>query len=100
MILLNKNQIRAFEKILFGFVVLFLLTLTNSIFLNQIGYYGALLGVIILFIFSDRNKFEKTKLEIPFLLFILAEIISSILSINKEQAFQNALKRFLLIPIV
>lgn len=88
------------DKIILFFIVLFLVTLTNSIFVNQLGYYGALLSILIRFIISKENKFSKTGLEIPFILFLLAELISSILSDYSAQSFHNLLKRFLLIPIV
>ncbi len=92
--------IRKLDKLIFSFTVLFLLTLTNSIFLNQIGYYGALLFILIRFAFTKKNPFPKTGLEIPFLFFIIAEIISTVFSVNHSQAFRNLLKRFLLIPVV
>ncbi len=88
------------DKLIFVFTVIFLLTLTNSIFLNQIGYFGALLFILIRFAVTRKNPFSKTGLELPFLLFIIAEIISTAVSVNQAQAFHNLLKRFLLIPVV
>ncbi len=99
---MNKvSQItRQLDKLIFVFTVIFLLTLTNSIFFNQIGYYGALLFILIRFAITKKNPFSKTGLEIPFLFFIAAEIVSTLLSINQSQSFHNLLKRFLLIPVV
>ncbi len=88
------------DKLIFAFTVIFLLTLTNSIFLNQIGYFGALLFILIRYVITKKNPFPKTGLELPFLFFILAEIISTVFSIEQPQAFHNLLKRFLLIPVV
>lgn len=88
------------EKLIYGFVILFLITLHNSIFLNQIGYYGALLLMLFKGVHSRKNPFHNTGLEMFFLLFILAEILSTIFSLNTGNAIQNLLKRFLLIPIV
>ena len=99
---MNKvSQItRQLDKLIFAFTVIFLLTLTNSIFFNQIGYFGALLFILIRFAITKKNPFSKTGLEIPFLFFIAAEIVSTLLSINQSQSFHNLLKRFLLIPVV
>lgn len=94
----NEKKIKIIDKLIFGFVVLFLLSLNNSIFVNQIGYYGALLLFLIRYAVSRKNPFEKTGLEIPFLLFLLAELISAILSVNTSNAFRNFFHRFLLIP--
>lgn len=96
----NKSSvISVLDKVLLGCAILFLVSTNNSIFLNQLGYYGALLCIIAEY-FLGKNKFRKTGLELVFLLFILAEFLSAVFSVNHPQAFQNLLKRFLLIPIV
>jgi O-antigen ligase len=100
---LSENQnhkIELLDKIIFGSLVLFLLTLTNSIFLNQLGYYSAIIFILIRIKISGENRFRKTSLEIYFIAFFIAELISAILSLNKPLAFNNLLKRILLIPII
>ncbi|HPN37105.1 MAG TPA: O-antigen ligase family protein [Melioribacteraceae bacterium] len=94
----NKNNL--LDKIIFVFIVIFLVTLTNSIFLNQIGYYGALILLLYKFYATKQNPFTKNGLEIPIILFIVAEIISALLSEYKSAAFTNVLKRVLLLPIL
>ncbi|MCK9280920.1 MAG: O-antigen ligase family protein [Melioribacteraceae bacterium] len=89
-----------FDKGVIVLLFLFASTLTNSIFLNQIGYFGALLIIIFKYIKDRKNLFSKVGLEYLFILFLTAEFISAILSGNKAQAFQNLSKRALLIPIV
>ena len=85
---------------IWGFLTIFVLTLNNSIFLNQIGYYGALLALVYKSFWKRENQFQKTGLEIVFLLFISAEILSTIFALDKAQSFNNLLKRILLIPVV
>lgn len=96
---MNKLE-RISDKLLYGFIVLFIATLHNSIFINQIGYYGALLVLIFKGIYNRKNPFQKSGLELFFLLFILAELLSAIFSVAPANSFQNLLKRVLLIPIV
>jgi len=79
----KKKTIDTIDKFIFGLIILFIISLTNSIFANQI-----------------ENKFEKNGLEISFALFLTAEFISALFSINHTQAFQNFFKRLVLIPIV
>lgn len=89
----------ALEKIILGFFILFLVSLNNSIFINQIGYFGALLFLIVKIVIERRNSFAKSGLEIYFLLFLLAEIVSAIFSEFPLEAFRNVFKRAALIPI-
>lgn len=88
------------DNIIFGCVILFLVTLSNSIFLNQLGYYGALLALIARYFVTKKNPFTKTGLELPFAIYIAAEILSTIFSLEPSHSFHNLLKRVLLIPIV
>ncbi len=88
------------DIIIFSFIILFITTLTNSLFLNQVGYYGALLFVIYKWIADKNNPFSKNGIEIPLLLFMAAELIAALLSENQGQAFQNLSKRVLLLPIL
>lgn len=81
-------------------MLIFIISLTNSIFLNQIGYFGALLIILMQWYRTRRNKFYSTGLELPFILFLSIELISALFSINQSQAFSIFLKRLVLIPVV
>ena len=96
----DNSKTKIYDCLTFGFVILFAATLTNSIFLCQIGYFGALFTMAARWIFAKENNFEKTGLEIPFILFLSAELISAILSVDKPHAFVIFFKRLVLIPIV
>ena len=98
--LANHKTIKIIDYIIFSFVLLFLASLTNSIFVNQLGYYGALIFILIKYILTKENPFKKNGLELAILLFILAEFISSLFSLNQAQSFHNLLKRILLLPII
>lgn len=89
-----------FDRLLFGFILIFIITLTNSIFLNQIGYFGALFILLIQWYKSKENKFFRTGLELPFLLFLSIELISALFSYNQSQALTIFLKRLALIPVI
>ncbi|MDD3559276.1 MAG: O-antigen ligase family protein [Melioribacteraceae bacterium] len=96
----SSKTIRIIDIAIFVFVILFLASLTNSIFVNQIGYYGALLLLIVKYYLTGKTLFRKTGLELPLLLFVVVEIISALLSDYSANAFQNVLKRVLLLPII
>jgi O-antigen ligase len=82
------------------FIILFLASLTNSIFINQIGYYGALLLTIGKFFYIKENRFFKTGIELPIILFFIAELISTILSQNQPQSIEHMFKRMILLPVI
>ncbi|MGE5680938.1 MAG: O-antigen ligase family protein [Bacillota bacterium] len=94
----NNKTISIIDKLIFGLVILFLLSLTNSIFVNQLGYYGALLLILIRFALTKENQFKKTGLELFFGIFLLAEFLSAVFSADHAHAFQNFTRRLLLIP--
>jgi hypothetical protein len=96
----TSNKIKLIDQLIFGFIILFLISITNSIFLNQIGYFFALILMVARWAVTKENKFEKTGLEIPFILFLSAELISAILSVNHPNAFTVLFKRLVLIPII
>lgn len=96
----SSKTARIIDVAIFVFVILFLASLTNSIFVNQIGYYGALLLLIIKYFLTGKNIFRKTGLELPLLLFVIIEIISAILSDYSSLAFHNVFKRVLLLPVI
>ena len=96
----NIKKIKILDTAIFVFVVIFLASLTNSIFVNQIGYYGALVLVLVKFYVTKENPFTKNGLGIAIVLFLAAELISAILSGNHANAFNNVLKRALLLPLL
>ncbi|MBA4405878.1 hypothetical protein C0389_01255 [bacterium] len=96
----QTKTIATIDKFIYGFVILFIISLTNSIFVNQIGYFFALFLLIIRYAMTRENKFEKNGLEIAFILFLAAEFISALFSINHTDAFRLFFKRLVLIPIV
>ncbi len=54
----KKNTILKFiDSAIFIFIVIFLLSLSNSIFVNQVGYYGALLLILIKTAISKAKSF-------------------------------------------
>ena len=94
----NKTAVKFIDYAILFFIILFLGSLTNSIFINQVGYYGALVLIFTRYYFTGENWFYKTGLELPFILFILAEILSSTFALNQSQSFYYMLKRVLIIP--
>jgi O-antigen ligase len=96
----NQKILTYLDYSILFFIVLFLASLTNSIFINQVGYYGALVFILCRYFYTKENPFSKTGLEIFFLLFFVAELLSALFSVNQPQAIHNLLKRILLIPIV
>lgn len=95
--LLNKENL---DKVIFGFLILFASTLNNSIFLCQLGFFGAYLLVGLRFYLFRENPFKKTGLELAFLLYFGAVFISALFSIEKGNAFNELIKSLLLLPIV
>jgi hypothetical protein len=97
----NKTRlIKILDNTIIFFFIVFLLSLTDSIFINQVGYYGALLLFIARWFITKENPFRKSGLESAFLWFILAEFISLLLSKQQDNAVIFMLRRVLLIPIV
>jgi len=98
----NRNQgiIGIIDKLIYFFLIIFLCSLTNSIFLNQVGYYLSLILIVVRFYLNRENLFYKTNLEYSLLFYIAAEILSTLFSSEPGLSFHNLLKRFLLIPII
>lgn len=98
-----EQEIKSFkilDWIIISFFVIFILSLSNSIFINQIGYFGALLFILVKAFLTKKNPFSRTGLELAFALYMIAEILSLIFSDYKAEAFHNFTKRAMLIPIV
>lgn len=85
-----------------GFVFLFIFaaSLTTSIFVNQIGYFGALITLFIKFLYQGSFEKKSTGLEKLFIALIAVELISAILSENSSQSFHNTFKRAILLPVI
>jgi hypothetical protein len=101
---LNENQenkdYKILDWIILSLFVVFILSLSNSIFVNQIGYFGALLFILIKAFLTRKNQFNRTGLELAFALYMIAEIVSLIFSDYKDVALHHFMKRSLLIPVV
>lgn len=100
---MTENKIlstKIIDGTIFFFMILFVLSLSNSIFVNQIGYFGALIFVLARYAVTRENQFAKTGLELAFVLYILAEFLSFLFSDYQSQAINNLLKRAVLIPII
>ena len=91
---------KVIDKIIIAFSVLFFATLTNSIFLSQLGYFGALLFLLVKWAVEKKNPFGKTGLELPILLFVITEILSTVFSVAPSQAVHTLVKRFMIIPVL
>ncbi|MGD0338924.1 MAG: O-antigen ligase family protein [Bacteroidota bacterium] len=96
---MTLSKIKILDKLIFYSICFFAVTLTNSIFLNQIGYFGALILAVIRTTFSQK-RFEKTGMEWAFLFFIAAEALSTIFSAQPASSAIIMAKRIMLIPII
>jgi len=96
----SEHTTKILDRLIFFFMVLFLLSLANSIFVNQIGYFGALILILIRYFLTKENQFQKTGLEFAFVWFLLAELLSAIFSGNNPQAYLYLSKRLVMIPLV
>ncbi len=96
----QNKLIKIIDRSILVFVILFLLSLSNSIFVNQLGYYGALLLILFRYFLTKENQFKKTGLELALVWYLAAEILSAIFTQYHSNANTNLLKRALLIPII
>jgi uncharacterized membrane protein YidH (DUF202 family) len=87
------------DTIIFVFMIIFFLSVNNSIFVNQIGYFIPLFFIFYRYFKTGENQFPKTGLEAYFMIFILLEIISANVSQYKSVALENLVKRILQIFI-
>ncbi len=95
-----ERTIEIIDRLGFVFLFIFAASLTTSIFVNQIGYFGALFTLLLRFVVQKKIEKRKTGLELLFILLICSEIISALLSDYTSQAFHNTFKRAILLPIV
>lgn len=97
----NKTSaLKILDSAIYVFIIIFLLSISNSIFVNQIGYYSALILILIKAGVTKENQFSKTGLEFAILWYILAEVLSTIFTQEKPLSFHNLLKHTLLIPLI
>lgn len=94
----NAKTLKYVDNAVFVFVFIYLASLTNSIFVNQIGYFLTLILLLVRISITKENVFKLTGLEIALGAMIGVEIIATVLSINKGQSFHNFFKFLLLIP--
>lgn len=95
----DSKTYKVLDWIILSLFVIFILSLSNSIFINQIGYFGALLFILVKIFLTRKNQFQKTGLELAFALYMIAEILSLIFSDYKAEALTHFYKRALLIPV-
>lgn len=96
----KSSTLKLLDYAIYVFIIIFLLSISNSIFVNQVGYYGALILILIKAVVTKKNLFSKTGLEFALAWYILAEILSTLFSQEKPLSFHNLLKHTLLIPII
>lgn len=96
----NERLVKIINKLIIVFLIIFLLSISNSIFVNQVGYYGVLLLLLAKYWLTKKNPFSKSGLELPLIWYMLSELISLILSPYKEEALQGLMKRYFLIPMI
>lgn len=94
------NRLKIYERGAIIFLFIFFASLTNSIFVNQIGYYGALFFLLLTWYETKDNPFSKNGLELALLLYLAAEFLALVFTANKANAFENFLKRLFLMPIM
>ncbi|MEO8232285.1 MAG: O-antigen ligase family protein [Ignavibacteriota bacterium] len=97
---IKTRILKIIDSAILVFIIIFLLSISNSIFVNQLGYYGALILILIKASIKKENQFSKTGLEFAFVWYILAEVLSTIFSAEHAASFHNLLKHVLLIPII
>ena len=95
----ERKSYNFLDWIILSFFVVFILSLSNSIFVNQIGYFGALLFILVKIFLTRKNQFHRTGLELAFALYMIAEILSLIFSEYRLEALHNFSKRALLVPV-
>ncbi len=95
-----QQKTERIDKIIFGFLLMFLLCSSFSIALEQIGYFVALILWIGKMVYYKKNEFPQTELDYYFFAYILAETLSATFAYNKPVAFLYLQRRVLIIPII
>lgn len=89
-----------FQKLLIIFLFIFLFCSTFSIALTQIAYFTAIFFWLLIILKHQKPYLNSTPMDIYFLLFILAEIISTLFSKDIAQSLYYLHKRVIIIPII
>ncbi len=96
----SERKLQLYNSTALILLIIFFGSLTNSIFVNQLGYYGALFCLLAVWYETKENPFSKNGLELALILYLAVEFISFLLSHDKGAAFHNMLKRAFLMPII
>ncbi len=95
-----NTKIKNIDRFIFSFLILFVATLNNSIFLNQIGFFSVYILIIIRSYYLKDNLIKENKLNHVFVILTAVFLITAILSPYKEEALIRSVKKILLIPII
>jgi hypothetical protein len=95
----DRTSTRVVDILIYVFFIIFLLSIGNSIFVNQVGFFGAFFLILVKIAVTKQNKFHKTGLELAFVLYILAEVLSLIFSEYQSEALRNLTKRAAIIIV-
>jgi len=96
----KESVLQIIDKAGFVFLFIFAASLTTSIFVNQVGYFGALITLFVKFLYQGSFEKKSTGLEKLFIALIAVELISAIISENSSQSFHNTFKRAILLPVI
>jgi O-antigen ligase len=86
--------------IIFGLLMLFLLSSSFSIALTQIGYFGALILWVGTMTVRREFTLPRTPLDLFFLFYAAAELLACTFAIDVPYAFLLLQRRLLIIPII
>lgn len=95
-----RSKIEKLDRLIFGFIILFVSTLNNSIFFSQIGFFGAYILVGVRYYLSKENPFFKTDLDKAFIAYYFVVFIAAIFSVETGNAFVELFKSIVLLPII
>jgi hypothetical protein len=85
----EEKEYKILDWIILSLFVIYILNLSNTIFVNQVGYFGALLFILIKVFLTRKIQFNRTGLEQAFVLCMLAEILPLTFSNYQARAFHH-----------
>jgi O-antigen ligase len=88
------------ERAILFLLILFLLSSAFSIFLSQVGYFGALIVWCYLLYRKRPFNIRTTGAELFFILYAVAELVATVFAYNQAQSLLYLQRRLLLIPII
>lgn len=94
-----EQKIITIDRLIYAFLILFVITLNNSIFLSQIGFFATYILIGVKSFYLKENPFKKNDFSFYIGILVFVFIVTSIFSISKEEAFLRTTKKILLIPI-